>query len=72
VYKVLVGKPEGKRTHGKPMCRWKDNIKADIQEVELGCMDWVSLVQDTDRWWSLVNAALNFRVPLNVGNILTS
>jgi len=54
------------------MCRWKDNIKADIQEVELGCMDWVSLVQDTDRWWSLVNAALNFRVPLNVGNILTS
>jgi hypothetical protein len=50
VYKVLVEKPEGKRTHGKPMHRWKDNIKADIQEVELRCMDWVALAQDRDRW----------------------
>jgi len=72
VYKVLVEKPEGKRTLGKPRCRWKDNIKTDIQEVELGGMDWVALAQDRDRWWSLANAALNFWVPLNEGNILTS
>jgi len=72
VYKVLVEKPEGKRTLGKPRCRWTDNIKTDIQEVELGDMDWVALAQDRDRWWALVNAALNFWVPLNVGNILTS
>jgi hypothetical protein len=67
----LVEKPEGKRTLGKPRCRWKDNIKTDIQEVELGGMGWVALAQDRDSWWALVNAALNFWVPLNVGNILT-
>jgi len=72
MYKVLVEKPEGKRTLGKPRCRWKDSIKTDIQEVELGGMDWVALAQDRDSWWSFVNAALNFWVPLNAGNILTS
>jgi len=72
MYKVLVEKPEGKRTLGKPRCRWKNNIRTDIQEVELGGMDWVALAQDRDSWWSFVNAALNFWVPLNAGNILTS
>jgi hypothetical protein len=72
VYKVSAEKPEEKRTHGKPMCRWKNNMKTDIQKVELGGMDWVALSQDRESWWSLVNAALNFWVPLNTGNILTS
>jgi hypothetical protein len=68
----LVEKPEGKRTLGKPGCRWKDNMKIDIQKVEMGGMDWVALAQDRDRWWALVNEALNFWIPLNAGNILTS
>jgi hypothetical protein len=71
VYKVLVEKPGGKRTLGKPRCKWKDNIKTDIQELERGGMNWVALAQDRGRWWALVNATLNFWVPLNVGNILT-
>jgi hypothetical protein len=48
-YRVLVGKPEGKRTLGRPMSRWEDNIKTDFQEVGCGFMDWMELVQDKDR-----------------------
>jgi hypothetical protein len=63
VYRVLVGKPEGKRPFGRPRCRWMNNIKIDLQEVGFGCIDWIELAQDTDRWQALVNAVMNLRVP---------
>ena len=62
VYRALVGKPEGKRPLGRPMLRWEDNIKMDIQEVECGGMDWIELAQDKDRWRALVNVVINIRV----------
>jgi len=63
VYRVLVGKPEGKRALGRPRLRWDDNIKMDLQEVGCGGMEWVELAQDRDRWGGLVNAVMNLRVP---------
>ena len=63
VYRVLVGKPEGKRPLGRPRRRWEDNIKMDIQEEGCGVMDWIELVQDRDRWRALVNAVMNLRIP---------
>jgi hypothetical protein len=63
VYRVLVGKPEGKRPLGRPRRRWEDNINMDLQEVD-GCGgDWMELAQDRDRWRALVNAVMNLRVP---------
>ena len=62
IYRVLVGKPEGKRPLGRPRLRWEDNIKMDLQEVGCGGVDWIELAQDTDRWWELVNAVMNLRV----------
>ena len=62
-YRVLVGKPEGKRPLGRPRRRWLDNIRTDLQEVECGYMDWIGLTQDTDRWRTLVSAVMNLRVP---------
>ena len=62
-YRVLVVKPENKGLFGKPRLRWEDNIKTDLQEVERGCMDCIDLAEDRDRWWALVNAITNFRVP---------
>ena len=53
VYRVLVGKPEGKRPLGRPRRRWEDNIKMDLQEVGCGGMDWIELAQDRDKWWEL-------------------
>jgi hypothetical protein len=50
VYRVLVGKPEGKRPMGRPRRRWVDNIKTDLQEVGCGSMDWIEMAQDKDRW----------------------
>jgi hypothetical protein len=63
VYRVLVGKPEGKRPLGRPRYRWEDNIKMDLQEVGCGSIGWIELAQDRDRWRTLVNAVVNFRVP---------
>jgi hypothetical protein len=62
VYMVLVGEPERKRTMGRTMRRWDDNIKMDIQEVGCGGMDWIEVVQDRDRWRALVNAVIKLRV----------
>jgi len=58
-----VGKPEGKRPLGRPRRRWKDNMKIDLQKVECGGVDWIELVQDRDRWRTLVDEVMNFRVP---------
>jgi len=62
VYRVLVGKTEGRRPLGRPRRRWEDNIKMDLQEVECGGMDWIDLAEDRDRWWVLVTAVMNVRV----------
>ena len=72
VYRVLMGKPEGKIQLGRPRRRWVDNIRMDLQEVECGCVDWIGLAQDRDRWRTLVSAVMNLRVPSNAGNFLTS
>jgi hypothetical protein len=63
VYRVLVGKPEGKRPLGKYRRRWEENIKMDLQEVGGGSMDWIELAQDRDKWRALVNAVMSLRVP---------
>ena len=63
VYRVLVGKPEGKRPLGRPRRRWKDNIRMDLQEVGLGYKDWIGLAKDRDSWRALVSAVRNLRVP---------
>ena len=62
-YRVLVGKPEGRRPLGRPRRRWVDNIRMDLQEVGCGYMDWIGLAQDRDRWRTLVSAVMNLRVP---------
>jgi hypothetical protein len=63
VYRVLVGKPEGKRPLGRPRRKWEDNIRMDLQEVGCGCEDWIGLALDRDRWRALVSAVRNLRVP---------
>ena len=63
VYKVLVGKPEGKRLLVRPRRRWEYNIKMDLQEVGGSCEDWMDLAQDRDRWRALVGTVRNLRVP---------
>jgi hypothetical protein len=61
VHSVLVGKPEGKRSLGRPRRRWEDDIKMDLREV--GCGDWMELAEDRDRWQALVSTVRNLRVP---------
>jgi len=63
VYRVLVGKPEGRRALGRPRRTWVDNITMDIQEVGCGYMDWIGLAQERDSWRTLVSAVMNLRVP---------
>jgi len=72
VYRVLIGKPEGRRPLGRPRRRWVDNIRMDLQEVVCGYMDWIGLAQDRDSWRTLVSAVMNLRIPCNAGNFLTS
>ena len=63
VYRVLVGKPEGKRPLERLRRRWVDNIRTDLQEVGCGYVDWIGLAQDRDRWRTLVSAVMDLRVP---------
>jgi hypothetical protein len=63
VHRVLVGKPEGKRPLGRPRSRWEDNFKMNLQEVGLGCGDWMESAQERDRWRALVITVKNLRVP---------
>jgi hypothetical protein len=63
VYRLLVGKPERKRSLGRPRSRWMDNIKKDILEIGLNVVDWIGLAQDRYRWRALVNSVMNLRVP---------
>jgi hypothetical protein len=63
VYTVLVGKPEGRRPLGRPRRRREDNIRVDLREVGCGCVDWMELAQDRDRWCALVSVVMNLRVP---------
>jgi hypothetical protein len=62
-YKILVEKPEGKRTLGKPTCRWVDNIKMDLRVIGWGGMNWIDLAQDRDQWRAPVNTVMNLRFP---------
>jgi hypothetical protein len=62
-YRILVGKPEGRRPLGRPRRRWVDNIKTDLREIGWDGMDWVDLAQDRDQWRAVVNTVMNLRVP---------
>jgi hypothetical protein len=62
-YRILVGKPERKRSLGRPRRRWVDNIKIDLREIEWDGMDWVDLAKVRDQWRALVNTVMNLRVP---------
>jgi hypothetical protein len=62
-YRLLVGKPEGKKPLERPRRRWVDNIKRDLGEVGWGNVDWICLAQDRNRWRAVVNSVLNLRVP---------
>jgi hypothetical protein len=68
-YRLLVGKPEGRRPLGRPRRRWLDNIKMDLVEVGWGDVDWIGLDQDRGRWRVLVNSIVNLRVPQNAGKL---
>ena len=63
LYSILLGKPEGRRSVGRPRRRWVDNIRMDFQELGCGYMDWIRLVQDRESWRTLVSALMNLRVP---------
>jgi len=63
VYRVLLGKLEGRRPLERPRHRWLDNIRIDLQEVGCWCMDWIGLAQDRDRWRTFVSNVMNLRIP---------
>jgi hypothetical protein len=62
VYKVLVGKPEGKRPLGRPRRRWEDGFRMDLREIGWGTVDWIQLAQDRDQWRAFLNTVMNLRV----------
>jgi hypothetical protein len=70
IYRVLVGKPEGKKPPGRPRHRWEDNIRMVLQEVGWGCEDWIGLAQDRDRLRALVSAVMNFPGPIKCEEFL--
>jgi hypothetical protein len=69
-YRVLVGRSERRRPFGRPMRRWENNVKMDLQEVGWGGMDWIDMAQDTDRWRALVTAVMNLRGSMKCGEFL--
>jgi len=70
VFRVLVGKPEGKGPLGRSRHRWVDNIRMDLQEVGCGYVDWIGLAQDRDRWRTLVSTVMNLRGSMKCGEFL--
>jgi hypothetical protein len=70
-YRILMGKPEGKRPLRRLRLRWVDNIKIDLIETGWDGMDWIDLAQDRDQWRALVNTVMNLRVPKNAGKFLS-
>jgi hypothetical protein len=62
-YRILVGRPEGRRPLGRPKHRWEDNIKMDLQEVGWKGVDWIDMAQNRDRWRAVVNVVMNLRFP---------
>jgi hypothetical protein len=63
IFRILVGKPEGKRPLGRPRRRWEDNIKMDFREIEWGGVAWIHLAQDRDHWVAFVNTVMSLRIP---------
>jgi hypothetical protein len=63
VYRVLVGRPEGKRPLGRPRRRWENNIKMDLREIDIDGANWIQLAQDRVQWWAFLNTVMNLRVP---------
>jgi hypothetical protein len=70
-YRIFVGKPKGKRPLGRPRLRVVDPIILDLRQIELHCMDWIDLAQDSDQWNAFGNTAVNLRVPYNAGKFLS-
>jgi hypothetical protein len=62
VYRVLLGKPEGKRPLDRPRHRWEDEIKMDLREIGWGDVEWIQLAEDRDHWWAVVDTVMNLRV----------
>jgi hypothetical protein len=71
-YRILVGKPEGKRPLRRPRRRWVDNIKIDLREIGWDFMDWINLAQDREQWRTLVNTVMSLGIVQNVGKFLSS
>jgi hypothetical protein len=71
-YKILVGKPDGKRTPGRPSHGWKNNIRTNLQEIGWEIVCWIHLAQERDLWRAIVDTVMNFRVTYKVANFLTS
>jgi hypothetical protein len=71
-YYILVWRPEGRRPLGRSRRRWEDNIMVNHREIGFGDVDWIHWAKARDRWRALVNTVMNFPVPLNAGNFLTS
>jgi hypothetical protein len=71
MYRLLVGKLEGKRPLGRPRCRWVDNIEMDLGEIGCGGVDWICLDQYRDKWRTLVNMLINLQLPCNAGSFLS-
>jgi hypothetical protein len=72
IYRVLVGKTEGKRSLGRPRRRWEDNIKMELQDVGWGGIEWIDLTLDRNKWGAFSNAVMNLRFSKIAGNFLTS
>jgi hypothetical protein len=71
-YKIIIGRPEEKRSLGRPRRRWKENIQTDRKEIELESVDWVQVAQDRDQWRGCVVTVMYFWVPQTTGNFLVN